>query len=136
MVAIGLTGLAVYVVLPSLTRVVAAWPALSSSSPVWLIGSFVAESASFACAFELQRLVLRTKKRFAVVAAGLTGNAVTNVLPAGDAAGATVQFRMLATAGIRADDAAGGMTAASLLGTAGLLALPLFSLPAVLGELP
>ena len=135
-VAIGVTGLAIYVVLPSLTRVIAAWPALSSSSPIWLIGAFVAEAVSFASAFELQRLVLRTKKRFAVVAAGLAGNAVTNVLPAGDAAGAAVQFRMLETAGIRADDAAGGMTAASLLGTAGLLALPLFSLPAVLGGAP
>ena len=99
--AIGLTGLAVYVVLPSLTRVIAAWPQLSHLSPVWLIGSFLAETASFACGFAVQRLVLRTKKWFAVVTAGLAGNAVTNVLPGGDAAGATVQFRMLATAGHR-----------------------------------
>jgi uncharacterized membrane protein YbhN (UPF0104 family) len=132
-VAIGLTGLALYVVLPSLTRVIAAWPQLSSASPLWLIGSFLAESASFACTFALQRLVLRTNKWFAVVAAGLTGNAVSGVLPAGDAAGATVQFRMLATAGIDTDNAVGGMSAASLLGVGGLLALPLFSLPAVLG---
>jgi uncharacterized protein (TIRG00374 family) len=124
------------VVLPSLTRVVAAWPQLSRLAPLWLIGSFLAESASFACAFALQRLVLRTKKRFAVVTAGLAGNAVTNVLPAGDAAGAAVQFRMLAAAGIDADNAAGGMTAASLLGIGGLLALPLFTLPAVLGGAP
>jgi uncharacterized protein (TIRG00374 family) len=131
--AIGLTGLAIYVVLPSLTRVVAAWPQLTSLSPLWLIGSFVAEVASFTCAYALQRLVLRTKSWFAVVTSGLAGNAVTNVLPGGDAAGATVQFRMLATAGIKSDDAAGGMTAASLLGIGGLLALPLFTLPAVLG---
>jgi uncharacterized membrane protein YbhN (UPF0104 family) len=96
----------------------------------------LAESASFACAFALQRLVLRTDKWFAVVTAGLAGNAVTNVLPAGDAAGATVQFRMLAAAGIDADNAAGGMAAASLLGIGGLLALPLFTLPAVLGGAP
>jgi uncharacterized membrane protein YbhN (UPF0104 family) len=61
---------------------------------------------------------------------------VTNVLPAGDAAGAAVQFRMLATAGINVDNAAGGMAAASLLGTGGLLALPVFTLPAVLGGAP
>jgi uncharacterized protein (TIRG00374 family) len=131
--AIGLTGVAVYVVLPSLTRVVAAWPQLSSLNPMWLLGTLGAEAASFACAFALQRLVLRTNKWFAVVTAGLTGNAVTNVLPGGDAAGATVQFRMLAAAGIDADDAAAGMTAASLLGVGGLLALPVFTLPAVLG---
>jgi uncharacterized protein (TIRG00374 family) len=135
-VAIGLTGLALYVVLPSLTRVLAAWPQLSMLSPVWLIGSILAESVSFACAFALQRLVLRTKKWFAVVAAGLAGNAVTNALPGGDAAGATVQFRMLSAAGIDADNAAGGMTAASLLGIGGLLALPLFTLPAILGGAP
>jgi uncharacterized protein (TIRG00374 family) len=135
-VAIGITGLALYVVLPSLTRVIAAWPQLSRLSPVWLVGSFLAESASFACAFALQRLVLRTKKRFAVVAAGLASNAVTNVLPAGDAAGAAVQFRMLATAGIDTDNAVEGMTAASLLGIGGLLALPLFTLPAILGGAP
>jgi uncharacterized protein (TIRG00374 family) len=135
-VVIGLAGLAVYVVLPSLTRVFAAWPQLSSLSPVWLVGSVVAESASFACGFGVQRLVLRTNNWPAVVAAGLAGNAVTNVLPGGDAAGAAVQFHMLATAGIDAENAAGGMTAASLLGIAGLLALPLFALPAVLGGAP
>jgi uncharacterized protein (TIRG00374 family) len=135
-VAIGLTGVSLYVVLPSLSRTIAAWPELSSSSPLWLIGSFLFESASFACTFGLQRLVLRTKKWFAVVAAGLAGNAVTNVLPGGDAAGAAVQFRMLAASGIDADSAAGGMTAASLLGVGGLLALPLFTLPAILGGAP
>jgi hypothetical protein len=135
-VAIGLTGLALYVVLPSLTRTVAAWPRLSNLDPIWLIGSFLAEAASFACTFALQRLVLRTKLRFAVVTAGLTGNAVSGVLPAGDAAGAAVQFRMLATAGIATDNAVGGMTAASLLGIGGLLALPLFTLPAMLGGAP
>jgi uncharacterized membrane protein YbhN (UPF0104 family) len=132
-VAIGITGLALYVVLPSLTRVIAAWPQLSRLRPVWLVGSFLAETASFACAFALQRLVLRTKKGLAVVAAGLAGNAVTSVLPAGDAAGAAVQFRMLAAAGISTDNAVEGTTAASLLGVGGLLAVPLFTLPAILG---
>jgi uncharacterized protein (TIRG00374 family) len=135
-ILIGLTGLSLYVLLPSLTRVVAAWPQLAHLSPLWLIASLLAESISFACAFAIQRLVLRTDKWFAVVAAGLAGNAVTNVLPGGDAAGATVQFRMLADAGIDADNAAGGMTAASLLGIGGLLALPLFTLPAILGGAP
>lgn len=135
-VAIVITGLALYVVLPSLTRVIAAWPQLAKLSPIWLIGSLLAETASFACGYALQRLVLRTKKWLAVVAAGLAGNAVTNVLPAGDAAGAAVQYRMLATAGIDTDNAVEGMTAASLLGVGGLLALPVFTLPAILGGAP
>jgi uncharacterized protein (TIRG00374 family) len=133
LLALAATGLAFYVVLPSLTRVLAAWPQLSRLSPIWFIAALVAEAASFTCTFALQRLVLRTRKWFAVVAAGLAGNAVTNVLPAGDAAGAAVQFRMLATAGIDSDTTAGGMTAASLINIGGLLALPVFTLPAVLG---
>jgi uncharacterized membrane protein YbhN (UPF0104 family) len=136
LVAIALMGLALYVVLPSLTRVIAAWPQLESLSPLWLIGTFLAESASLACAYALQRLVLRTDRWFAVVGAGMVGNAVTDALPGGDAAGATVQFRMLEMAGIDTDDVAGGMTAASLLGIGGLLALPLFTLPAILGGAP
>src|SRR5262249_26353305 len=99
-VAIGITGLALYVVLPSLTRVIAEWPQLSKLSPVWLIGSLLAEAASFTCAYALQRLVLRTKKWLAVVAAGLAGNAVTNVLPAGAAAGAAAHHPIPATAAI------------------------------------
>jgi hypothetical protein len=68
-----------------------------------------------------------------VVTAGLAGNAVTDSLPGGDAAGATVQFRMLTTAGFDTDTAVGGLTTFSLLGVGGLLGLPLFALPAIVG---
>ena len=133
-VTLALCGLAIYVVLPSLVKVVDAWPRLATASPIWIIGALIAEVVSFTFAFTLQRLVLRTKGWFAVVTSGLAGNALTNVLPAGDAAGASLQFRMLATAGVDTDTAAGGLAAASLLGLGGLLSLPLFTLPAVLGS--
>ena len=132
-VAVLVSGLALYVVLPSLARVASAWPRLTDLSPLWLIGSALSEVASFTCAFGLQRLILRTKGWFAVVTAGLAGNAVTDVLPGGDAAGAGVQFKMLAQAGIDPDTAGAGLGAASLLGIGGLLALPVFTLPAILG---
>ena len=128
-----MTGVAFYIVLPSLTKVIGAWPRLAKLSGVWLVAALLAEAASFVCTFGIQRIVLRTRGWFAVVAAGLTGNFVTNVLPGGDAAGATVQFRMLERAGINADAAAGGLTASSLLGIGGLLMLPILTLPAVLG---
>jgi hypothetical protein len=60
-----------------------------------MFGVLVAELVSFACAFGLQRLFLRTRGWFAVVCAGIVGNSVTDVLPAGDAFGAGVQFEML-----------------------------------------
>jgi uncharacterized protein (TIRG00374 family) len=130
------SGLALYVVLPSLTRVIAAWPQLSSLSLLWLVAALLCEVASFACNFALQRLVLRTHSWFAVTVAGLAGNAVSKVLPGGTAAGASVQFEMLATSGIDPDNAAGGLAAASLLGVGGLLALPVFTLPALIGGSP
>jgi uncharacterized protein (TIRG00374 family) len=132
-VGVVVTGVALYVVLPSLTAVFGAWPRLAHLSAVWLVVALLAEAASFVCTFGIQRIVLRTRGWFAVVAAGLVGNTVTNVLPGGDAAGAAVQFRMLERAGINADAAAGGLTASSLLGVGGLLMLPVLTLPAVLG---
>ena len=84
----------------------------------------------------MQRLALRTKEWFSVVTAGLTGNAVTNSLPGGSAAGAAVQFRILTTAGFDTDTAVGGLTAFSLLEVGGLLALPIFALPAILAGVP
>jgi uncharacterized protein (TIRG00374 family) len=132
-IALVVTGVALYVVLPSLTAVFGAWPRLAKLSPLWLVLALVAEAMSFVCNFGIQRIVLRTRGWFAVVAAGLTGNTVTNVLPGGSAAGAAVQFRMLERAGINPDAAVGGLTASSLLGVGGLLMLPILTLPAVLG---
>src|SRR5262250_2058395 len=127
---------ALYLVLPKLIAVLGAWPRLSTLNPVWFTVCLAAELVSFTCNFALQRLALRTKDWFAVVTAGLTGNAVTNSLPGGSAAGAAVQFHMLTTAGFDTDTAVGGLTAFSLLGVGGLLALPLFALPAIVVGAP
>ena len=114
------TGLAFYVALPAFVKVLSAWPKLFHLSFAWLALMLVAEVASFLCAMTLLRLLLRTKHWFTVVAALLVGNAVTNVLPAGDVAGAGVQYQMLAIGGINADSAAGGLAAASTtIGLAG-----------------
>jgi putative heme transporter len=131
--AVAVAGVAIYLVLPGLAKVLGAWPRLSTLNPIWFSVAFVAELASFTCNFALQRLALRTRGWFAVVTAGLAGNTVTDSLPGGDAAGAAVQFRMLTAAGFDTDTAVGGLTAFSLLGVGGLLALPLFALPAILG---
>jgi len=130
---VAVAGAAIYLALPSLIAVLGAWPRLSTLNLVWFTVAIAAELVSFICNFALQRLALRTRGWFAVVTAGLTGNAVTNSLPGGDAAGAAVQFRMLTTAGFDTDTAVGGLTAFSLLGVGGLLALPLFALPTILG---
>ena len=131
-IPVAVAGIAMYVTLPSVRAVVASWPRLSTLSPWWLVGSVIAEAASFSCNFSLQQLLLQTKDRFAVVSAGLAGNALTNGLPAGDAAGAALQYRMLSDAGLQPGPTAGGMAASSLLGVGGLLALPLLATPALI----
>jgi uncharacterized protein (TIRG00374 family) len=133
---LAIAGAAIYLVLPSLIAVLGSWPRLSALSPVWYTAALAAELASFTCNFAMQRLALRTRGWFAVVTAGLAGNAVTNSLPGGDAAGAAVQFSMLTTAGFDTDTAVGALTAFSLLGVGGLLALPILALPAVLAGAP
>jgi uncharacterized protein (TIRG00374 family) len=134
--AVAVAGAALYLVLPKLIAVLGAWPRLSTLNPVWFTACLAAELVSFTCNFALQRLALRTKDWFPVVTAGLTGNAVTNSLPGGSAVGAAVQFRMLTTAGFDTDTAVGGLTAFSLLEVGGLLALPIFTLPAILAGVP
>jgi uncharacterized protein (TIRG00374 family) len=133
---VAVAGAAIYLVLPKLIAVLGAWPRLSTLNPVWFTVALAAELVSFTCNFALQRLALRTTGWFAVVTAGLAGNAVTDSLPGGDAAGAAVQFSMLATAGFDTDTAVGGLTAFSLIGIGGLLALPLFALPTILAGAP
>jgi uncharacterized protein (TIRG00374 family) len=131
-----LSGVAIYLVLPRVTEVFASLPRLSTLSWIWVAAAAAAEAAHFGCDFALQRLALRTRGWFAVITAQLAGNAITNVLPAGSAAGAAVQYRMLAASGITTDTAVGGLLAFSLLGVGGLLGLPLFALPAILGGAP
>jgi len=133
---VAVAGAAIYGVLPKLIAVLGAWPRLSALSPAWFAAALAAELVSFTCNFALQRLALRTRGWFGVVTAGLVGNAVTDCLPGGDAAGAAVQFRMLAAAGFDTDTTVGALTAFSLLGVGGLLALPVFALPAILGGAP
>jgi hypothetical protein len=133
---LAVAGLAIYLVLPKLIAVLGAWPRLSTLNPVWFAVALAAELLSFTCNFALQKLALRTSAWFPVVTAGLAGNAVTNSLPGGEAAGAAVQFGMLTTAGFDAGTAVSGLTAFSLIGIGGLLALPVFALPAILAGVP
>lgn len=80
-------GVAIYLVLPGLTEVLASWPRLSTLAPAWSAAALAAEIASFTCYFALQRLALQTRSWFAVVTAGLAGNSISGILPGGSAAG-------------------------------------------------
>jgi hypothetical protein len=132
-IAVVVAGLSLYVLLPALVKVISSWPRLLTLEPWWLLVAILCEAASFFCAMALLRLVLRTKSWFAVVTAGLAGNAVTNTLPGGDAVGASVQYRMLAGTGIDTVQAASGLAVSSIIGVAALFSLPIFALPVIIG---
>ena len=131
-VVVAVAGLVIYLLLPKLTRVLASWPRLAGLAPAWMVAAVAAEVASFACYFGLQRLALRTSAWFPVVTAGLTGNAISGIVPGGSAAGAALQFEMLSAAGLDPDSTVSGLAAISLINVAALLALPALALPAML----
>jgi uncharacterized protein (TIRG00374 family) len=95
----------------------------------WLIAIVGCEVAAFVASWELNRLSLRTDRWFDVAVAQLSGNAASNVVPAGGPAGAAVQLRVLSEAGFDLTRSATALGALSLLGVAGLLALPVLALP-------
>jgi uncharacterized protein (TIRG00374 family) len=129
-------GVALYLVFPAITEVLASWPRLSTLNPWWFAVAVGAETAHFACTFALQRLALRTRAWFPVITSQLAGNAITLIVPGGAAVGAAVQFRMLAASGRDTSSTVGGLAAFSLLGVGGLLALPAFALPVILVGAP
>jgi uncharacterized protein (TIRG00374 family) len=133
---VAIAGLAIYLVFPKITEVLDSWPRLSTLHPIWFIVAIAAEAAHFMCTFALQRMALRTKSWFAVITSQLAGNSISLIMPGGAAAGAAVQFRMLAQSGEGTTDTVGGLAAFSLLGVGGLLALPVFALPVVLFGAP
>ncbi len=52
-------GIAIYLVFPAITEVLASWPRLSTLDPRWFAVAIGAEIAHFVCTFALQRLALR-----------------------------------------------------------------------------
>jgi uncharacterized protein (TIRG00374 family) len=121
-----------HIVAPSVVEVFGSWPRVSSVAPAWLAAIVGCEALSFASAIALQRIALRTDAWFSVATSQLAGNAMSQVVPGGAAAGATVQLRLLGRAGIDTATAISGFTAFSLLQTASILFLPVLTLPTIL----
>ncbi len=113
-----------------------AWPRLAHLNPIWLGAAVLAEATSFACVWLLLSLALRSRGWFAISTSQLAANALSRVVPAGAAAGATLQYRMLAASGIDAAAAGSALTAVTLLQLATLFAIPVVGLILSLGGQP
>ena len=121
-----------YLFLPSIAEVFRAWDHLGDIHPAWVAAIIVCEIASFACVWVLQAITLHTRDAFVVSTTHLAGNAFNRITPGGGATGTALQARLLADAGYPLAFAASALTAWSALSSATVVALPIFTLPAIL----
>jgi uncharacterized protein (TIRG00374 family) len=130
------TFVSLYLLWPSLTEVFSQWRSLTTLEPEWIAAALGLELLSFVAVWELQRIALQTKRWFPVVTSQLAGNAFGRIIPGGVAAAGALQYRMLVRAGIPGARIASSLTAVSVLLFGAVLALPVLSLPAILGGTP
>lgn len=126
-------GVGLYVVWPSLVQIFSAWPQLITLDPWWLLGMFVCEALSFALLWLMLELALHTDRTSLVATTQLSSNAFGRVMPGGGAAAAALQYKLLVQEGLDRSKVAAGLASTQLLSTAVLAAMPLLSLPAILG---
>ena len=103
-------------------------PRLREISIAWFAAMVVAETASYACAWELTRVALPKVSWFVAATSQLTSNAIAKVVPGGAAIGAGVGFRMLSVSGVDRGAAGAALTATSIISNGVLLCLPLVAL--------
>jgi uncharacterized protein (TIRG00374 family) len=135
-VLVVVTGISLYVLLPSLVAIFASSRSLSRLTWYWAVLALVAEAASFVLLWQLNRVALREKSWFVVGSTQLAGSAVGRIVPGGGATATAVSVDMLRRAGIGAGQAASALVASTLLQVGTRLALPVLALPAIVGGAP
>jgi uncharacterized protein (TIRG00374 family) len=127
------TGVSLYLLLPSLTAVFASSRSLERLTWYWGVLALVSEAGSLVCLWELNRIALHVRDWVVVACAQLGGNAVGKIVPGGGATATAFSVGMLRRAGVETGRAATALTAAGLLQLGTVLALPILSLPAIVG---
>lgn len=120
------------VLAPVLTEVYASFDEVASASVWWLGAAVLCTAGGFVCCWALQRVALRCTRWSDVVTPHLASQAASNLLPAGSALGAVVQFRLLAKRRIELTRSMTALTITGMLtNLAALLVFPfLLVLPA------
>jgi uncharacterized protein (TIRG00374 family) len=129
---LGVTGISLYLVAPSLVDVLGSWDDLDELSPGWLAVMAVLQAGMLACIWGLQYLAMRGPSFLAVATSQLAGNALAKIAPGGGAVGGALQYKMLVQAGLPGPRAVAGLTATNLLSFAAVLAMPVLAVPAIL----
>lgn len=135
-VLLALGGVSLYLLFPSLLAVFGSWRSLSHLDWRFALLTLVAEIASFVCLWQLDRIALRTRRWFPVIAAQLSGNLAGRIFPGAGATSTAFSASMLQRAGIATGGAAAALASSSLLQVGTALALPVLALPAILGGAP
>jgi uncharacterized protein (TIRG00374 family) len=130
------TGISLYMLLPSLVAVFASWRSLTELTWYWAALALLSEAVSFVSLWQLDRVALHETSWFAVASAQLSGNTVSRVVPGGAATASAVAIGMLRRAGVAAGQAAAALAASSSLQIGTALALPVLALPAIVGGAP
>jgi uncharacterized protein (TIRG00374 family) len=130
------TGVSLYLLLPSLVAVFASWRSLAHLTWYWAALALLSEAGSFVSLWQLDRVALHEKSWFPVACAQLSGNAVGRIVPGGAATATAFAVGMLRRAGVEVGQAAASLAAATTLQLASALALPLLALPAIVGGAP
>ena len=100
---------------PTLGEVFSSWPRLAHLDPVWMRRGLAAESISVVCVWWLHQAGPAPGSWFVIATSQLAGNALSRVVPAGAAAGATLQYRMPRRRAIDPPAAGSALTAVALM---------------------
>jgi uncharacterized protein (TIRG00374 family) len=130
------TGVSLYLLLPSLVGVFASWRSLTQLTWYWAAFALLSEAGSFVSLWELNRVALNEKSWFVVACTQLTGNAAGRIVPGGGATSTAVSVGMLRRAGVEAGQAGAALAASTALQIGTRLALPVLALPAIIAGAP
>ena len=99
---LGVTGVSLYLVAPSLLDVLGSADDVDKLAPQWLVAMAALQAASLACLWELQRMAIHVRAWRPVILSQLAATALSKIAPGGGALGAALQYRMLVQAGVHA----------------------------------
>jgi uncharacterized protein (TIRG00374 family) len=118
-------------VAPSVIETLGSWRQIERIGWMWLGVMAALQTGVLACLWAVQRVAIQGARWQPVIASQLAGNALAKVAPGGGAMGSALQYRMLVATGSPGPRVIAGLTASNLLVFAVVLALPVFSLPAI-----
>jgi uncharacterized protein (TIRG00374 family) len=127
------SGVSLYLLVPSLVKTFSSWPQLRGTDPWWLLAAVGFEIGSFVSLWALLRIAIGTRGWFGIATSQLSSNAAGRVVPGGAAAAGALQYSMLVRSGVAPGKVASALAATLAATTGTALALPVVATLAALG---